>query len=65
MPLLERGPEIFPKALFDLSDDESPWFVAQMLHPAGEGAGPIPDVPGNPLLSALEREPREARGRGP
>lgn len=28
MPLLKRGPEIFPPALFDLAEDESPWFVA-------------------------------------
>ena len=28
MPLLKRGPEIFPQALFDLPDGESPWFVA-------------------------------------
>jgi transcription antitermination factor NusG len=28
VPLLKRGPEIFPQALFDLSEDESPWFVA-------------------------------------
>ena len=28
MPLLKRGPEIFPQALFDLAEDESPWFVA-------------------------------------
>lgn len=28
MPLLKRGPEIFPQALFDLSYDASPWFVA-------------------------------------
>ena len=28
MPLLKRGPEIFPQALFDLSDCQSSWFVA-------------------------------------
>ena len=28
MPLLKRGPEIFPQALFELTENESPWFVA-------------------------------------
>jgi transcription antitermination factor NusG len=28
VPLLKRGLEIFPSALFELSRDESPWFVA-------------------------------------
>jgi transcriptional antiterminator RfaH len=28
VPLLKRGPEIFPQALFELSQSDSPWFVA-------------------------------------
>ena len=28
MPLLKRGPEIFPQALFDLTEAQAPWFVA-------------------------------------
>ena len=29
MPLLRRGPEVFPQSLFDLSSAEFPWMVAQ------------------------------------
>ena len=28
MPLLKRGPEIFPQALFELTESDAPWFVA-------------------------------------
>ena len=29
MPLLKRGPEVYPQGLFDMSPAESPWTVAQ------------------------------------
>ena len=29
MPLLRRGPEVFPQSLFDLSSADFPWMVAQ------------------------------------
>ena len=28
MPLLKRGPEIFPQTIFELTETEAPWFVA-------------------------------------
>jgi transcription antitermination factor NusG len=28
VPLLKRGPEIFPQALFELNESDTPWFVA-------------------------------------
>jgi transcription antitermination factor NusG len=30
MPLLKRGTEIFPQSLFELSDTDSPWWVAHV-----------------------------------
>ena len=29
MPLLSRGPEVFPRSLFELPSSDFPWLVAQ------------------------------------